>query len=802
MSLAGGESAPRIMIFHFMSRVVVFAALLLGCLLSASVSTLNAQVPAPATVSASAATSKHRLIFPNAPVADLIAKYEELTGKHVIADNSVQGPVNLVINQELPSDEALRILEITLLFNGFHLVQSETDPKIVKATGTSQPPRRAGLKILVDPQELPPGEEVVMYLMKVKFADVQELASILQNAMPPSRQEYAPTVVALPKAQSLLLTENTAILRGLIRLVKEADVKPAEVVSEFVGLERADAKEVVEKLKELFENKQGGTPTTAPRPAAPAVANAAGAAPGTAVAAAGPASIEISGLSEDSIIVGKVRLTADIRTNRIHVISRPANMEFLRGLIRDYDEDAKFGAPWSRELKYVSAGDILPALVQAISDPGSKDQGGAQGTRPGTTPTPTNSFSSLNNGGGSTLGGNRNGAGRSSGTLSQQLRTEERDIVPETRLVGNARIVADKRRNAIIVIGSGEVKDKVAKILDELDVRAPMVMLKTIIGELTLSDDESSGTNYLLGSGLKTKANSNGTLVTDSNGQLKMNLVDLLADPKFTKALNAGNGGISGFVTAGNAMTAILSALESTRKFRVRSSPSVFTSNNKKATISSGEEVAVPTNIQSGIGATAGNSLVTNSSISYKEIALTLEVMPLINSDKEVFLDIVQVVAERSGDTLIDNNRIPTIASRTLQTSVMVPNEGTLVLGGLIKESNDKNVSGVPILQHIPLIGRAFQSSSIVKKRTELVIIIKPVVTYGNAEALGVRDDVVKGLDLTGPPEKPLFPGNLSETPMPPELAPVSRNGVNRDASSAPAKPFLSPKERSGGNTR
>jgi hypothetical protein len=131
----------------------------------------------------------------------------------------------------------------------------------------------------------------------------------------------------------------------------------------------------------------------------------------------------------------------------------------------------------------------------------------------------------------------------------------------------------------------------------------------------------------------------------------------------------------------------------------------------------------------------------------------------------------------------------------------MVPNEGTLVLGGLIKESNDKNVSGVPILRHIPLIGRAFQSSSIVKKRTELVIIIKPVVTYGNAEALGIRDDMVKGLDLTGPPEKPLFPGNLSESPMPSELAPIPFRTGNRDVTPT-GKPFLSPKERTGGTGR
>jgi hypothetical protein len=90
-----------------------------------------------------------------------------------------------------------------------------------------------------------------------------------------------------------------------------------------------------------------------------------------------------------------------------------------------------------------------------------------------------------------------------------------------------------------------------------------------------------------------------------------------------------------------------------------------------------------------------------------------------------------------------------------------------------------------------------------VKKRTELVIIIKPVVTYGNAEALGVRDDVVKGLDLTGPPEKPLFPGNLSETPMPPELLPKQGGaGKSDEGAAVRAKPFVAPKERTGAAAR
>ena len=84
---------------------------------------------------------------------------------------------------------------------------------------------------------------------------------------------------------------------------------------------------------------------------------------------------------------------------------------------------------------------------------------------------------------------------------SMSLQTEPREIVPQTVLVGNARIMADKRRNAILVIGSADIKEKVSNILQQLDVRTPQVMLTTVIGELTLSEGEEFGASYILHNG-------------------------------------------------------------------------------------------------------------------------------------------------------------------------------------------------------------------------------------------------------------------------------------------------------------
>jgi type II secretory pathway component GspD/PulD (secretin) len=161
----------------------------------------------------------------------------------------------------------------------------------------------------------------------------------------------------------------------------------------------------------------------------------------------------------------------------------------------------------------------------------------------------------------------------------------------------------------------------------------------------------------------------------------------------------------------------------------------------------SGEKIAVITGVQSGLGGSAVSGVQQNQ-VQYIDVNLSLEVVPLINSDREVHLDIVQSIAERTGESVIDNNKYPIISNRQLQTAVTVPNEGTLVLGGLIKQSQNKSTSGIPFLSRAPLIGPLFRSTTTDNKRTELVILIRPSVSVGNADAVEVRDRNMRPMEI------------------------------------------------------
>jgi type II secretion system protein D len=688
------------------------------------------------------------LRFPNADVRDVLAQYEILVGKRLVYDNQVQGQVNINV-PEVTKEEAIRIIEITLMMNGYHLVPVDSDPNLIKVTGLARSPRQVAVPVYSEPEPIPDNEQVVMYLVKLTYADPTELSQILQQAMPPSRPEYAPNIVALPKSQLLVLTENTAVIRAMMRLIRAADLEPTRVEGEFITLIRASAKDVVQMLEKLFEKPQQTGAVPRPANAAPKP-QPDGAPPGGAPPQAVPGltTVEIGGMTEDSMLAGKVRLTADERTNRIYVVTRPVNIPVIRKLITEFDQDVPFNEPFVRELKYVSAGDILDALVRAVSDPGAKETGATGATAPTSRATPVSNSAQQTNpfGNNSSLSG-RGGLGGSS-TQSLSLQSEPHEVVPQTVVVGNSRIMADKRRNSIIVIGSADIREKVNHLIDRLDVRTPQVMLTTIIGELSLGDGQQLGLTYLLGkhgnlSNLVSvtggSATASGSPVTIKDNAISIDLQRTLSNMSISRIIGGGVGGIQGFVAKNDNLGALVTALESSNKFRVTSRPTLFASNNKKASLISGERIAVITGVQSGLGGSASN-LVQQNQVQYIDVNLSLEVVPLINSDREVHLDIVQNIAERTGESVIDNNKYPIISNRQLQTAVTVPNEGTLVLGGLIKQSQNKSTSGVPFLSRAPLIGPLFRSTSTDNKRTELVILIRPSVSMGNADAVEVRD--------------------------------------------------------------
>ena len=284
-----------------------------------------------------------------------------------------------------------------------------------------------------------------------------------------------------------------------------------------------------------------------------------------------------------------------------------------------------------------------------------------QGKIKGNSGAGTNNSSLTNNYSGSQSGGG------SSLNISEELSTQPVDTTPKAVTIGNSKLIADQRSNSIIVLANREVVMKVEKILDEMDVKAPQVSLSTVIGQLTLSNNEEFGVDWFAKYNKRFVGTSRNNSVFSTNdpgipvpgssvsavapGSSVAPVVPNILDPanliNFSQIIQSVGGGTNLYLAAGNAFAAIVHLLEATNRFRVISRPTVFTSNNKKAIIASGQEVPVPVNSLSNVNTGLvgqQNVASVSSSIEYKQVVLQLEVVPLINSEKEVSLDILQKI--------------------------------------------------------------------------------------------------------------------------------------------------------------
>ena len=708
--------------------------------------------------------------LPNADVRDVLSYYERLTGKRLVLDSTIQGQINIVVNGKVTRSEAIKLIETALLLNGFSIVPGDG---VTKVLGLSKNARGAGVSIYSDFAQLPEGELVVSYLFRLRYLDPTELQQILQQYI--TANLYT-SFVALPKSGALLVTESTSVIRKLVQLVRDVDIPPAEVVEEFIRLERADVTKAVEFLNSVFERKEAAAAPTGnrvrPRPAANQAGN-----PNPANVAV-PGVLEnpglssaLGGMTEDAIVVGKIQITADVRTNRVHVVTRPVNMPLVRRLIEEFDANTPFADPVKRRLKFVSARDILPILVQSLTEPGSDQSGaagaaGGQGRPAGQTGAQNPLFANNQNRGAGGTGAGGTGAGGGSLNLTQGLETQQADTSPSAVIVGNTKLIADPRDNAIIVQGSGEAVDRVSKIIAQLDVRAPQVLISAVIGEFSLGDGIDSGVDYLLRTGsVKGFTKFTGVVPPDPSNPSGQN--PPVSGTSVIQALAAAFSNFNGagaLINATNGFDILVRLLESSSRFKTISRPVVFASNNKKAVIASGQEIAVPTQTLSNVGATnlIGNGTTTSvsSSIQFKSVTLQLEVIPLINSDNEVTLDIYQkidsIVAGASVN--IAGNNVPTIATRYVRSTVSVPNNSTIILGGLIKQDESKTQSGLPFLSRIPILGYLFKSQSKSDSRSELIILLHPVVTNTAKQLVKGKFDEEQRYFLSGDLAGQLYP--------------------------------------------
>jgi type II secretion system protein D len=655
------------------------------------------------------------LNLPNSTIEEVLEYYSTLTGARYVRDANLIGPnLRIIVSTPVPLQEAIRIIEASLNMNGYSLVPfGDNTFKVIN--NAARNPRSQGVPIITDINAAPPGEPVVALFIQLRFISPEDAISIFQQQLPFNPQ-YG-SLLPVKNAQAIIATETISYLKNLISLQKLIDVPPAPLKTEFVQLIHADAAQVSETvLKVLDEQAQaGGTSLNVGIP--------------SAIISQTGITMQTTGSALPTQGISGIKLIPDKRTNRILIICKPAQFNYVKNLVNQFDQVTDLRKPFERFLKYISASEVLPVLKDILSEDtqdSSADFTSSGIANPGfrtggaeTAPTPSGNI-------GSRI------------AINETLSDPVQDNTPESVIVGNTRIVANKRANSIIVFGYPENVAKIQTLLDLLDNRPLQVYISTVIGQLAVGDGMTTAIDIFRKYG-------KGTGDFQFAGALRNRTGPVTAIPNLQNAPNFPN--LQGFTFYGvffDFIETYVQMLESTNRFRVTSRPVIFTANNKKATILSGQEVPVPRSTQSVInpGIQPGTNLGVTSDIDYKEVVLKLEVVPLINANKEVTLDIIQRNDSIIGSSNISGITVPNIGTQQIRTSITVPNRSTVVLGGLITNEKERTLTGAPFLSRVPVLGYLFRSTQDRKQRSELVILMQPAVidSHESYEANKVRE--------------------------------------------------------------
>ena len=715
------------------------------------------------------------ITFPRNSVLDVISFYETLTGKRIIRDSNLAGQeLSIMVAKPVSREDAIGIIESSLLMNNYSIVP--VDDQTIKILGPSRAPRTEGLPLLSEVQSLPSdGDKVLSFYKPLSFISPEEAIAVVQGVV--QINAYG-SVVPVPNTNAIILTDKTPVIRKALGILDLIDVEPARVVTEFVQLQRANAERVVEMLDEMFgkedpaKAKGPNTQQTPANPQNPEAPQAAGTASGARY--------------ENRLISGKAKFLADKRTNRILVVTRVENYRYVRDVISQLDSAGNFEQPLTRVLNYVPVNDVFPVLTDMLSDKDSETQNGSnQGSQAGSSSNPLNQNSNNNSSGG--LGG----IGGDGISKPDRLSNESQQGAPQSATIGEIRLIADNNSNSIIVFGPPESKSRAKQILDILDQRPKQVYLAVVIGQLRLSKGVDYGVSYLIRNkgfqplnNLLGNSDASGAAATSLSpgilpGGTFPNAASIVNPSSLTPALSS-LAGLTIYGSIADSVDVFARFLESTERFRTLSRPVIYTTNNRKATILSGQKVPVPTQSLTSAtgGGISGNGSAITSNIQYQDVVLKLEVIPLINSDREVNLIIAQTNDNVIGSDTISGNKVPIIATQEITTSVRVPNGATIVLGGLISEDKERGVEGMPYISDIPVVGSLLGGRTQSKvRKNELIVMIQPFVVDSNHELMkasayeGDRSPLGRdGQSMTAPlAEQHNPPAVWTPTPLPPE---------------------------------
>jgi general secretion pathway protein D len=292
------------------------------------------------------------------------------------------------------------------------------------------------------------------------------------------------------------------------------------------------------------------------------------------------------------------------------------------------------------------------------------------------------------------------------------------------------KIVADARNNALLVHATAEEYELVSAALEKLDIVPLQVFIEATIAEVTLNDTLKYGLEWFFDLGNSTVSFNTTTTKPPAP---QPNLI-LSQFPGFS------------WLYATDDVRIVLNALSQITDLKVISSPTLLVLDNEPARLQVGDQV--PISVRSSTSVTDPEAPTVNE-IEYRDTGVILDIIPRVNSNGMVVLDIIQEVSDVVPSTAnaTDTQTItPTIAQRRIASTVSVSSGETVALGGLIRDTSSEGVTGVPLLSDIPILGNLFKTTTDVSRRTELLVLLTPRVVRDPNDARTVTDELRKRL--------------------------------------------------------
>lgn len=321
---------------------------------------------------------------------------------------------------------------------------------------------------------------------------------------------------------------------------------------------------------------------------------------------------------------------------------------------------------------------------------------------------------------------------------------------PFEQLEREVVVVPEAVSNSLIVSATPRFYDEIAKVVEELDARPPMVMIQVLIAEVSLDDFEEFGAEFGIQDSLLFDRSIIGGAVTapgyafnnaqpanvGSNPALGQNLAGQTLS-HFSLGRQNGNLGYGGLVLSASneSISILIRALQDARRLQVLSRPEVMTLDNQSAFIQVGQRVPYVTGTSNNVNGFQSTTDLIN-------VGLLLGVTPRISPDGLVVMEIDaenSSLSQDQGITIAVSEGVPItqpIINTTLaQTTVSARSGQTVVLGGLIRKTRGYSSRRVPYLSDIPLLGRLFRYDSATEERSELLIIMTPYIVRNENDA-------------------------------------------------------------------